>query len=152
MQKVAFFSEFPERIGQIMKTSGKELFEIWFSITEIIFSKETCARLGTSPSNNLNLLRMLFHFFRYDPSDYKGKEIAEEIGISSACASDTVQKLVEDGILDRIRRPENRRAVQLTLTPQGQAIRNMLFAILSERFSACCLEGNSETGETADCV
>lgn len=50
------------------------------------------------------------------------KSIARELDVSPAAASQAVERLVAYGVLDRSPDPDDRRAVRLSLTPEGDAL------------------------------
>ena len=49
-------------------------------------------------------------------------EIGERLGITNAAASQSIDRLVNLGLIKRTEDPEDRRAKQLALTPSGQAL------------------------------
>lgn len=49
-------------------------------------------------------------------------EVAEGLGIRAATASEAVSALVRKGMVTKTRRPDDRRALRLRLTPDGQAL------------------------------
>jgi len=49
-------------------------------------------------------------------------EVGSHLGVTNAAASQMVEKLVQQGLLERAEDPRDRRAKQLTLTPKGRAL------------------------------
>ena len=49
-------------------------------------------------------------------------EVGSHLGVTNAAASQMVEKLVQQGLLERAEDPHDRRAKQLTLTPKGRAL------------------------------
>ena len=49
-------------------------------------------------------------------------EIGDHLGITNAATSQMVQRLVEQGLLERTEDPTDRRVKQVALTPQGRAL------------------------------
>jgi DNA-binding MarR family transcriptional regulator len=49
-------------------------------------------------------------------------EVADDLGVTNAAASQMVERLVQLGLLERAENPSDRRAKQLTLTPKGRAL------------------------------
>ncbi|MGH2522298.1 MAG: MarR family winged helix-turn-helix transcriptional regulator [Anaerolineales bacterium] len=49
-------------------------------------------------------------------------EVGSHLGVTNAAASQMVDKLVQQGYLERAEDPNDRRAKQLTLTPKGRAL------------------------------
>jgi DNA-binding MarR family transcriptional regulator len=53
---------------------------------------------------------------------FKVRDVAEFLGITNAAASRSIDRLVLRGLVDRTVTPEDRRAVELTLTPTAEAM------------------------------
>ncbi len=49
-------------------------------------------------------------------------DIAAQLGVTSAAASQMIDRLAQSGLLERAEDPSDRRAKQLTLTSKGQAL------------------------------
>lgn len=75
----------------------------------------TPARLTPTQGQALALLRGSSRGLRLD-------EVATGLGVTAPTASDAVAALVAKGLVLRARSAENRRAVSLTLTPEGTAL------------------------------
>jgi DNA-binding MarR family transcriptional regulator len=58
-------------------------------------------------------------------------DLSEHMEITAAAASQTVDKLVQSGLLDRAEDPSDRRAKQVTLSPKGH---NLIEKSITERF------------------
>jgi DNA-binding MarR family transcriptional regulator len=58
-------------------------------------------------------------------------DLSDHMEITAAAASQTVEKLVQSGLLDRTEDPNDRRAKQVTLSPKG---REMVEKSIAERF------------------
>ena len=56
------------------------------------------------------------------PSGVTLKELAEAMKLAPATVSELVESLVKKDFLQRVQNPEDRRAVQITLTPHGQTL------------------------------
>jgi DNA-binding MarR family transcriptional regulator len=67
--------------------------------------------------SHVNILMRLFHGGMSGVS-----EIGEQMGITNAAASQTVDRLVEKGLIQRTEDPNDRRAKCLELTIQGRAL------------------------------
>jgi DNA-binding MarR family transcriptional regulator len=65
-------------------------------------------------------LRILFRL-RQEPG-LGVKELAQAFGVSASNVTQQVDKLVARGLVARVERPGDRRQVQLTLTPEGEAV------------------------------
>jgi DNA-binding MarR family transcriptional regulator len=53
---------------------------------------------------------------------FKVMDVAELLGVTNAAASRSIDRLVQRGLVDRTVTPEDRRAVDLTLTPVAEAL------------------------------
>lgn len=72
-------------------------------------------------------LNVVMHLFRGEISSVS--DIGEHTRVTSAAASQTVDQLVQLGLIERTEDPNDRRAKQLTLTPKGRAlIKNVIEA------------------------
>jgi Transcriptional regulators len=67
--------------------------------------------------SQLNVLMRLFHRGNCGVS-----EIGEQLGVTNAAASQTVDHLVQLGLIERTEDPADRRAKQLALTQQGNTL------------------------------
>ena len=56
------------------------------------------------------------------PNGVTLKELAESMKLAPATVSELVESLVKKDFLQRVQNPEDRRAVQITLTPHGQTL------------------------------
>ena len=66
---------------------------------------------------HINVLMRLFHEGNSGVS-----EIGEQLGVSNAAASQTVDRLVQLGMIRRTEDPDDRRAKRLKLTSKGRAL------------------------------
>jgi DNA-binding MarR family transcriptional regulator len=67
--------------------------------------------------SSLNVLMRLYHGGRSGVS-----EIGEQMGVSNAAASQAIDRLVVQGLIERTEDPIDRRAKRLALTPKGRAL------------------------------
>jgi DNA-binding MarR family transcriptional regulator len=67
--------------------------------------------------SQINVLMRLFHGGKFGVSG-----IGEELGITNAAASQSIDRLVNLGLIQRTEDPQDRRAKQLALTQAGQAL------------------------------
>lgn len=56
------------------------------------------------------------------PNGVPLKELAESMKLAPATVSELVESLVKKDFLQRVQNPDDRRAVQITLTPHGQTL------------------------------
>ena len=71
---------------------------------------------GLSTTQLNTLMRLYYH------SACPVSEIGDHLGITNAATSQMVQRLVEQGLLERAEDPTDRRVKQLTLTAEGRAL------------------------------
>jgi DNA-binding MarR family transcriptional regulator len=67
--------------------------------------------------SQINILMRLFH-----GGDTGISEIGDQLGVSNAAASQSVDRLVQLGLIERTEDPVDRRAKRLELTPKGRAL------------------------------
>jgi len=81
-------------------------------------------------------------------------DVAQFLGVSNAAASKAVERLVQRGLLRRDESPEDRRAVQLSLTPEGETLlarfERGTNRVLQEIFGDLPPERLQEVGEFLD--
>lgn len=71
---------------------------------------------GLSPSQVSALMRL------HHRGSCGVSQIGEDTGITSAAASQMMERLFQMGLIERAESPEDRRAKQLTLTPKGHSL------------------------------
>jgi DNA-binding MarR family transcriptional regulator len=86
-----------------MRRSGRD-FKRFMDDTGLSFSQ-------------LNVLMRLYHGGSSGVS-----EIGEQMGVTSAAASQAIDRLVQQGLIERSEDPRDRRAKRLVLTPKGRAM------------------------------
>jgi len=84
-----------------MHRSGRD-FKRFMNATGLSFSQ-------------INVLMGLFHHGSAGVS-----EIGEKMGVTNAAASQSIDKLVQMGLIERTEDPDDRRAKRLELTPKGR--------------------------------
>ncbi len=67
--------------------------------------------------SQVNVLMRLFHHGSSGVT-----EIGEQMGVTSAAASQSIDKLVQLGLVERVEDPLDRRAKQLSLAPKGRLL------------------------------
>ena len=60
--------------------------------------------------------------FRIHRGDCSVSDLGSELGVTNAAASQMIDRLVQQGLLERSEHPIDRRAKYLALTPRGQAL------------------------------
>ena len=71
---------------------------------------------GLSPSQLSTLMRLHYH----GPCPIS--EVGDDLGVTTAAASQMVERLVQQGLIERSEDPEDRRVRPIRLTPQGKAL------------------------------
>ena len=103
-------------------SSTKELTEVVREWSEVFMRrsgrdfKRFMDETGLSFSQ-LNVLMRLYHGGNSGVS-----EIGEQMGVSSAAASQAIDRLVLQGLIERTEDPIDRRAKRLALTPKGRTL------------------------------
>lgn len=69
----------------------------------------------------LNQLKIFGHIFTHSASEVRVKQIAHDLDITPAAASQAVERLVSVGMLDRATDPDDRRSVIITISETGMA-------------------------------
>ena len=103
-------------------SSTKELTEVVREWSEVFMRrsgrdfKRFMDETGLSFSQ-LNVLMRLYHGGNSGVS-----EIGEQMGVTSAAASQAIDRLVLQGLIERSEDPRDRRAKRLALTPKGRTV------------------------------
>jgi len=71
---------------------------------------------GLSPSQLSTLMRLHYH----GPCPIS--EVGDDLGVTTAAARPMVERLVQQGLIERSEDPEDRRVRPIRLTPQGKAL------------------------------
>ncbi len=110
--------------GSLRMAREKKNENMWpklFRITEelqILHEKRT--EIDTPLHTTFAQLRIL-SYIRYSPTEsVKIKEIADELHITPAAASQIVERMVQLGVVERTLVPGDRRSVSVTLSPEGR--------------------------------
>jgi DNA-binding MarR family transcriptional regulator len=101
--------------NQQLSTALREWAEVFMrrSMRDFIhFIKET----GLSTTQLNTLMRLYYH------DSCPISDVGDHLGITNAATSQMVQRLVEQGLLQRREDPADRRVKQLTLTAEGRAL------------------------------
>lgn len=67
----------------------------------------------------VNQLKIFGHIFTHSSSEVRVKQIAHDLDITPAAASQAVERLVSVGLLDRNTDPKDRRSVIITISTTG---------------------------------
>lgn len=91
----------------------------------------------------LSQLRLLLLIARPEQR-FKVRDIAEFMDASSAAASRSIDRLVKKGLVDRSLAPDNRRAVDLELTEEGQDLLRRFIEIRDAKLERLLKDFSSE--------
>jgi DNA-binding MarR family transcriptional regulator len=78
--------------------------------------------LRFSRQSGLSMAQINTLFRLYHTGECGVSDVGDHLGVTNAAASQMVDRLVQQGLLERDEHPEDRRAKKLTLTPQGQQL------------------------------
>lgn len=70
--------------------------------------------------------KVLCTVFQYSPNGIKLKEIAKIVKLSPGAVSQIIEYLVQEGMVERSHDPNDRRAVNIRITPRSRAIRDQV--------------------------
>ncbi|GHE72467.1 hypothetical protein GCM10018782_52680 [Streptomyces griseoaurantiacus] len=90
-----------------------ELYETTHGLRQFV---EVRLRAGGASVARLRALRMLAHAER----PLRMRDLSERAGIAARTATTIVDSLERDGLVERVRHPEDRRAFLLSLTDEGR--------------------------------
>ncbi len=115
----------------------QEAWELIFKITEAL--RNTHQRHEPKrkmPSITFSQMKVMGCVILNDGNPVKVKDIAEELGITPGGVSQLVDTLVKEGSLERTVSPEDRRAVNISLSRHGKETKrsmDLYFSGLSEK-------------------
>ena len=112
-----------------LKLIWGRLFEVIESIRDL-HSRKT--RMKPSPQTTLAQMKVM-HCILFNPEgETKVKDIARQLAITPGAVSQAVDKMVKDGMVDRIVSDTDRRSVSISLSKKGLEIHRYLEASFSE--------------------
>ena len=109
-----------------MKKSDPAIFrEAIFKIHDAF--RDSTAKLKDVPSVDITVrenqtLTLVCNLTEEKPEGITLKQLAAAMKLAPATVSELIESLVNKGLLQRIQNPEDRRAVQITLTGKGQKL------------------------------
>ena len=121
------------------RTKQRETGAIWkllFETTETIknfYSRKYVKK----PKKDLTMsqLRVISCIFFNESGVMRIKDISSELGITAGGISQTVDSLVQEGLLTRCKDETDRRAVSVSLSEYGCQVRSQVNRIFAEMFS-----------------
>jgi len=89
--------------------------------------REAAETVGNISSSDISIrqhqtMSLVCRLTEEKPNGVTLKELAEAMKLASATVSELVESLVKKDFLQRVQNPEDRRAVQITLTNHGQTM------------------------------
>ena len=89
--------------------------------------RESAEEIGNVSSTDISIrqhqtMSLVCRLTEDKPNGVTLKELAEAMKLAPATVSELVESLVKKNFLQRVQNPEDRRAVQITLTPHGQTL------------------------------
>lgn len=73
-------------------------------------------------NHGLSMPQVLLLYRLYYQGQCGVSDIADHLAVTNAAASQTIERLVQQGLLDRSEDPNDRRAKQIALSPAGRAL------------------------------
>ena len=91
--------------------------------------RESAENIGNISSTDISIrqhqtMSLVCRLTEEKPHGITLKELAEAMKLAPATVSELVESLVKKDFLQRVQNPEDRRAVQITLTDHGQTLLN----------------------------
>ena len=93
--------------------------------------------------------RIFGHIFSNPDVDVRIKRLAHDLDVTPAAASQAVERLVSDGLLDRRPDPKDRRAVVITISKKGRQLLDEIKAVSNTLLAEIYREINITSDEAA---
>ncbi len=108
--------------------SAEKCWKLLFRVVDALRSR--AQRNHQDPMKKITLarLRIMGCLFEHDGKPLMLKEIAEKFNFTPGAASQTIDALVKEELVERLASPTDRRAVCIRLTRKGEEIRKCLDA------------------------
>jgi DNA-binding MarR family transcriptional regulator len=100
----------------------KELTEVIREWSEVFMHRSMRDFKRFMDETNLSFSQMSVLMRLFHGSNCGVSEIGEQLGITNAAASQTVDRMVQLGLIERTEDPDDRRAKRLTLTQKGLTV------------------------------
>jgi DNA-binding MarR family transcriptional regulator len=100
----------------------QELAQALWRLSEVAFADWTGQMTEIAQIHGLTLREISTLYELGVTGSLKVSEIATRTGLSKAAASQMVERMVRQGLLERAENPANRREKQVRLSPQGRTI------------------------------
>lgn len=119
-----------------MDSLRRELAAGLWRLSESIYSDWTAQIIGITQRYGLTVSELSTIYELNENGALNITEIAQRVGLSKAAASQMIQRLVRQGLLERSENPVNRREKHVRLTPAAQAIKRQVDEAILERMAA----------------
>lgn len=106
--------ELIERVHEVLPEIGRRLYALVAEHPQVA-------------GRPLGQIKALLHLYRHGQCTVS--EIAAQVGVSLPAASELIDRLVDDGFVERQVNPADRRQVLIRLTPQAQAYGSEIHAL-----------------------
>ena len=88
-----------------------------------IFMRRSMHSFGRfAKENNISMSQMNTLFHLYHKGDHAVSEVGEHMGITSAAASQILERMVQQGLVERTEDPSDRRVKRIAITEKGRAL------------------------------
>ncbi len=103
-------------------SSGDQFYEIFHKWMELSMHRSKRSHMLYARKKGLSrsMIGTLFHLSHRDHTGVT--DLSEHLGVSSAAASQMLERLVEEGLIQRSEDPDDRRMKQIILTDKGSQI------------------------------
>ena len=90
--------------------------------TEVFMGLSMLDFVAYMRNHGLSMPQVLLLYRLYYQGQCGVSDIADHLAVTNAAASQTIERLVQQGLLDRSEDPNDRRAKQIALSPAGRAL------------------------------
>jgi len=103
-------------------STSKQVSEVLREWAEVFMARSMRETIKFWKDSELTMPQMSTLMRLHHGSACGVSEVGSLLGVTNAAASQMVEKLVQQGLVERSEDPNDRRAKQLTLTPKGRAL------------------------------
>lgn len=123
-------------------------WKLLFRVVDTLRSQSQKKNPDPMKKITLARLRIMGCLFEHNGKSLMLKEIAEKFDFTPGAVSQTIDSLVQEGMVERLASPVDRRAVCIRLTREGEKIRNQLDRSFTESMEKMLKEMPKEKLET----
>ena len=102
--------------------SGDDFFTIFREWAMIVTHRSNRGHFHYARENGLSRSMLGTLFRLYHKKNVSVTGLSDHLGVSSAAASQMLERLVEDGLIQRVEDPDDRRMKKITLTERGDRV------------------------------